>query len=92
MEAVLQTVPEAQHQEAARSLTRAWFADLVQVFNHAAVAGKLSAVWVPRAQYWLDGNRSLNNPVSAAELGRMAAQASRNCRSAQLKAVPHCEI
>jgi hypothetical protein len=92
MEAVLGTVPEVQHQEAARSITRTWFAEVVETFNRAAAAGEQSAVWIPRAQPWLDGQRHLNSPISADDLCSLAAHASRNCRAAGIKSIPHCDM
>lgn len=89
LEVVLQMVPATQHHAAARNMTRAWFAEVVESFGRAAAAGEPSAVWVPRAEPWLDGHWLLNKPVGVSELRRLATQASRNCRASKLKSIPH---
>ena len=81
LEVVLQKVPVTQHHVAVRNMTRAWFAEVVETFKRAAEAGEPSAVWVPRAEPWLEGHRRLNKSVAAGEMRRLAIQASRNCRS-----------
>jgi hypothetical protein len=81
LEAVLETVPESEQPEVARNVTSIWFAEVVDIFSQAAASGEHFALWTPSGDAWLDGRRRLNSSIAARDLKRLAALASRNCRT-----------
>lgn len=89
LEAVLWPLPQEQQRQAARTVIRAWFAEVLESFTTAAADGQQSAIWTPRADRWIEDTELLNKPVSARSLRRLGAKAYRNCRSADLAHIPH---
>lgn len=89
LEALLWNLPQDQQRRAARAVTRAWFAEVLESFTQAAAAGRPQAIWTPRVDRWIEDWQLLNKVPQTSALRRLAARADANCRLFRSRAVSH---